>query len=462
MTQISHYAACSLLPASIEQAFAYHQRPGALGRLTPPWESVEIERTDNSITVGSRVVMKVKIGGLPIRWVAEHTQYDPPHLFADTQVSGPFASWNHQHCFASKGNKTELCDRIDYQLPLGRLGRLFGAGQAQSVLESMFAYRHRVTHDDLTLHADRPCQPLRIAISGSSGLVGRNLRSLLSLLGHEVISLVRSPTDQADCIAPWEGEQEAQKLAAVDAVVHLAGKSIADSRWNDKLKSQIRDSRVGPTGELCESLARLPQRPKVLVCASAIGIYGSRGDQLLDEQSPAADDFLADVAKQWEAACRPAVDAGIRVVNSRFGIILSPSGGALQKMLLPAKLLGGSLGGGDQWWSWIGLDDVLGAIYHAITDDSISGPVNFVSPEPIRNRDFAKTLGRVLGRPAIFPAPAPALRVALGEMADALLLASARVKPMKLIEAGYRYRFTDLEAQLKYALGKVRLPPSDC
>jgi uncharacterized protein (TIGR01777 family) len=182
---------------------------------------------------------------------------------------------------------------------------------------------------------------------------------------------------------------------------------------------------------------------------------------VLSEESEPGNDFLASVAKEWEAACQPAVDAGIRVVNARLGIVLSPSGGALQKMLLPAKFAGGSLGSGDQWWSWIALDDVVGAIYHAITDPTLSGPVNFVSPQPITNRDFARTLAGVLGRPAIFPAPAFVLRAALGEMADALLLASTRVIPTRLAKANYRYRFTELDELLRYCLGRERLESAE-
>ncbi len=293
---------------------------------------------------------------------------------------------------------------------------------------------------------------MRIAISGSSGLVGSELKSELSSVGHEAISLVRSPTNDPNSIAPWTSEDEAQKLSRCDAVVHLAGKPIAEQRWTDTIKSQIRDSRVGPTRQLCESIAALADPPPLLICASAVGIYGDRGDEVLQESSPPGSDFLVDVAQQWEAACQPARDAGIRVVNARFGIVLDPQAGALNKMLLPAKLFGGALGNGRQWWSWIALEDAVGALVQTISDESISGAVNFVSPEPIRNRDFAKTMGRVLGRPAIFPAPAFALRLAMGEMADALLLSSTRVKPTKLIEAGYPYQFTELEQYLRSAL----------
>lgn len=466
----AHYVAQTELPTSIEQSFAYHDRPGALQRLVPPWESVELEHSDNSLAVGSRVVMKTKVMGVPLRWIAEHTEYDPPNLFADTQVSGPFASWDHRHEFSSleaTPNLSQLRDHIRYQLPMGWLGHLLGSAKARKTIEAMFAYRHRVTHDDLQLAADHPVDPMTVAVSGSSGMVGSSMSSLLTLLGHQVRPIVRSPHQnrsgqnrtgkEPSSIAAWSSPEEAAQLSDVDAVIHLAGKSIASARWTDKVKKEIRDSRVIKTRQLCESLASLSKKPKVLLCASATGIYGDRGDEWLNEHSQPSDDFLADVATQWEQACQPAIDAGIRVVNARFGIVLSPSGGALQKSLTPAKLMGGAMGNGKQWWSWIALDDVVGALYHALAEDSLSGPVNFVSPAPVRNRDFAKTLGRVLGRPAIFPAPAFALRLALGEMADDLLLSSTRVQPKKLTESGYRFRFTDLESFFGYSLGIPRL-----
>jgi uncharacterized protein len=460
MAQKQKYVACSSLPVSAEEAFAYHERPGALNRLIPPWEAVEIEHNDGSLAVGSRVVMKTKIFGVPVRWVAEHTVYDPPHLFADTQVSGPFASWDHQHHFKSVGRYADLQDRIEYEVPFGILGRLLGNGKARATLEAMFAFRHRLTRDDLTLHADHPCDPMSVAVSGATGLVGKQLASLLTLLGHRVRPITRSLAGEHG-IAAWENQQEAAKLADVDAVVHLAGKPIADQRWTNEVKREIRDSRVVKTRQLCESLAQLPQKPRVLICASATGIYGDRADEQLDESSVAGADFLASVAADWESACQPAIDAGIRVVNARFGIILSPQGGALNKMLLPAKFAGGSLGSGNQWWSWIALDDVVGAIYHAILSSTLQGPVNFVSPQPITNRDFAKTLGRVIGRPALIPAPAFGLRAALGEMADALLLASVRVEPAKLLAANYRFRFTELDSALRYSLGRERLESAE-
>ncbi|GAA5507076.1 TIGR01777 family oxidoreductase [Novipirellula caenicola] len=463
----NHYRVTTPLPVSVADAFAYHERPGALQRLTPPWEHVTVESSDVGLDVGNEVVLKTRFAGVPLRWVARHTEYDPPRHFADTQVSGPFACWNHHHEFRDRvGDPSEtgssLTDSIEYELPAGAFGRFFGSSIARRKIESMFAYRHRVTADDLQLAARYPSTPLRFAISGSSGLVGSGLTRLLTLLGHQATPIVRSKQDpssdlQGRSIAAWDDADEIKKFSEVDVVVHLAGKSIAGGRWSDQVKQQIRDSRVVKTRQLCESLASLERKPSVLVCASATGIYGNRGEMVLDETSDAGDDFLSDVAVQWEAACQPAVDAGIRVINARFGLVLSVAGGALEKMLLPAKMMGGKLGSGKQWWSWIALDDVLGAIYHCVQREGISGPVNFVSPEPITNADFTRVLGRVLNRPPLVPAPAFGLRLALGEMADALLLSSTRVIPNVLQQSDYSFRFTDLEAALRYSLGRDRL-----
>ena len=458
MGQTERYVVSTSLPVAAAKAFAYHDRPGALDRLIPPWETAVVESSDNSLAVGSRVVLKTKLGFIPLRWVAEHTKYDPPNLFADTSISGPFKSWDHHHRFVSAGDEQSLIrDEVDYRLPGGSMGRLFGGPMARRAIESMFAYRHQVTRDDLNLMESHDQTPMTVAISGASGLVGKQFGALLTLLGHRTKHIVRSNSDAENEIPIWTDESASEKMEGVDAVVHLAGKPIAEGRWNAEVKKQILDSRVAKTQQLCERLAKLQRKPRVLICASATGFYGDRGDEELTEQSARGDDFLADVCHQWEQSCQAAVDAGIRVVNARLGIVLTPRGGALQKMLLPAKLFGGAMGSGKQWWSWIALDDVLGALYHAINDPSLSGPVNFVAPQPASNRDFVRTLGRVLSRPALFPAPAFALRLALGEMADALLLASTKVTPSVLMQSSYKYRFTDLSETLRYYLGKNRL-----
>lgn len=454
----SRYVASVDLPVSINQAFAYHERPGCLDRLVPPWESVKVEHSDGSLAAGSKVVLKTKVGCVPLRWHARHTLYEPPHLFEDVQDSGPFAAWRHRHQFTAKGDlASQLTDDVSYRLPLGGLGSLFGGALARGTIEAMFAYRHRITRDDLTLMSRHPTDGLTIAVSGASGLVGSSLCSLLRLMGHRVLTITRGSKGDDNSIAAWSDDGEFERFNEVDAVVHLAGKSIASGRWNDTIKQEIRDSRVLKTQSLCERLAKLDNPPSTLVCASATGMYGSRGDEILNEQSKPGDDFLAKVCQEWESSCDPAREAGIRVVHARLGLVLSPKDGALAKMLTPAKLMGGALGNGNHYWSWIAIDDVLGAIVHAIHKSDLSGPVNLVSPQPLTNREFAKTLGKVLGRPALFPAPAIALRIALGEMADALLLSSTRVIPDRLMSTGYEFRFDSLSDALRYCLGKERL-----
>jgi len=489
-----------VVPVNREALFAYHNSPGALQRLIPPWESVELESSDYSLEPGSKVVLKMKLGPFALRWVAVHGDFDPPNRFEDRQQSGPFAYWHHRHLFCegsesevddSLGNESSeprsglklagenrqqpvatLVDSIDYRLPLGKIGDFFGRRSIQRQLAAMFRYRHQVTKDDLMLFEKYPRRPLAVAVSGATGLVGTELCGLLNLAGHGVIRLVRDASEatpgtgpivdapapnkgDTHAVAPWAINGQAARLDGVDVVIHLAGKSIADKRWTEDIKREIRDSRVVKTRQLCESLAKLNRPPKTLLCASAIGIYGDRGDEWMDEGSSHSDDFLGDVATQWEEACRPAIEAGIRVVNLRFGIILSPRGGALQKMLTPMKMgVGGRLGSGKQWWSWIGIDDVIGAIYHCMMTPEIEGPVNLVAPNPATNLEFTKTLGSVLNRPTLIPAPATGLRIALGEMADALLLASTRVKPQVLIKSGYEFRHTDLRSCLQHLLGR--------
>jgi len=296
-------------------------------------------------------------------------------------------------------------------------------------------------------------QPTTVAVSGASGLVGAALCAALRQDGLRVIRLSRSPGPETVVWDPERGVPDAGPLEGVHAVVHLAGENIASGRWTDSQKKRIRDSRVAGTRNLCRSLGALKSPPKVFVCASAIGYYGNRGDELLDESSPAGTGFLADVCREWEAAAAENAPGGSRVVQTRFGVVLSKDGGALQKMLTPFKMgVGGRIGSGKQYWSWVALADVVGSIQHALKTDSLSGPVNVVAPQPVTNAEFTKVLASVLHRPAIFPMPAVAARLAFGEMADELMLASARVAPRKLETSGYTFRFRDLEGALRDAL----------
>jgi uncharacterized protein (TIGR01777 family) len=296
---------------------------------------------------------------------------------------------------------------------------------------------------------------MHVAVTGSSGLIGGELVSSLEAEGNRVTPLVRGTAAEGQVAwDPSADSFDASQLEGVDGVVHLAGENIAGSRWTKAFKQRIRKSRAHGTRVLCEGLARLSSPPKVLVSASAIGFYGDRGEEILTEDSPAGNGFLAEVAQAWEEATDAAGTAGIRVVLLRLGVVLSPKGGALAKMLTPFRLgTGGVVGSGRQYVSWIALDDAVGVICHALTTDSLQGPANAVTPHPVTNAEFTKALGRVLVRPTIMPMPAFAARLAFGEMADELLLASARVEPVRLRQSGYEFQHPSIEDALRQMLG---------
>lgn len=302
--------------------------------------------------------------------------------------------------------------------------------------------------------------PSHVAITGASGLVGRALVASLETAGHRITRLVRrAPATASEVRWDPEAGTDLTDLGAVDAIVHLAGESIAGGRWTARRKEAIRASRVRGTASLTAALARMSRPPRVVISASAVGIYGDRNDELLTEAAASGTGFLADVGREWEGATGPAEAAGIRVVHTRFGIVLSRDGGALGKMLTPFRLgLGGRLGSGRQWMSWVALDDVVGGIEHALRTDALRGPVNVTAPTPVTNAEFTATLARVLHRPAVIPVPATALRLVLGELADAALLTGQRVIPAALLASGYRFHFPTLASALQHLLGAGALP----
>jgi len=300
---------------------------------------------------------------------------------------------------------------------------------------------------------------MRVLLTGSSGLIGRALIPLLTAGSHEVIRLIRSRAPTATGQISWNpsgGIIPADSLEGFGTVVHLAGETVA-GRWTAGKKARILESRAKGTRLLSESLAQLRHPPGVLVSASAVGFYGDRDDEIVNEASPAGSLFLSEVATAWEVATEPAARSGIRVVNLRIGFVLSATGGGLALMLLPFKMgVGGRVGNGRQYLSWIALDDVLGAVMHVLASDALHGPVNVVAPHPVTNLEFTRALGRLLRRPTILPLPAFAARLIFGEMADNLLLASTRVEPSRLLATGYRFRFPQLEAALRHVLGETR------
>ena len=458
---------------SSNELFAWHIREGAFERLNPPWQQFKVIERKGNIKNGGTVEIKMKIVG-PIHrtWLVKHSDYIEGKQFRDSQIKGLFSSWTHIHLFNSlELSSCMLEDHIEYSLPAGVLSERIASPLINKKLNQMFSYRHRLTRDDLRVHAtankirgnDRP---MTIGITSSGGFLGSSLILFLTTGGHRVIRFIRHrPTTDHDKLdlknvksIQWNPSSYTDLSSLngrMDAVVNLAGENIF-GKWTNEKRKRVFDSRVNTTRSLCKLLSSLDKPPKVLVSASATGYYGDRGDELLTEESQSSIGFLSDVCRNWEESTKIAKESAIRVVNLRLGIVLSSSGGLLSKILPLFKLgLGGRIGKGNQYMSWIGLDDLLGLVLYAIADESITGPVNAVSPNPLTNADFTATLGKVMSRPTIFSIPESIIKLALGEeLANAAILSSTRVIPKRLIKIGYQFRFPYLESVLRHTLGK--------
>lgn len=450
----------SVVSVPVDALADWHFRPGALDRLLPPWQDVRVVRDAAAMEAGAETVLSVPLGPIRKRWHARIEEAVPGARFVDVQVSGPFGAWRHEHRFIQDGpDASVLEDDITYRMPFRPFGDL-GAGIAEADLEKLFRWRHYRTERDLRRHADDgPTRPWRVVVTGASGLIGRQLTAFLSTGGHDVRRLVRREPDRAAGEYRWNPEAgtiEPGAFEDADAVVHLAGAGIADERWTDERMRVIRESRVKGTTLLAETLAGLDRPPRVLVSASAVGIYGDR-ETPVDDDGAAADSWLAEVARAWEDAASPARAAGIRVVHPRIGIVMTPKGGALGKMLTPFRFgLGGVVGSGRQMMSWIGIDDLIAAIHLAMVDESFDGPFNATAPEPVSQRVFAKTLGTVLGRPTVAPLPAMVARGVFGRLAGPLLLEGVAARPSGLLERNFRFESNTLEACLELLLhGRV-------
>lgn len=438
------------VPFPREEVWDWHTRKGAVQRLTPPFTPMTPLQEADNIASGTAVF------ALPagLRWEARHdiTGYKKGHKFTDVCVSAPFKAltdWKHEHIFSDAPGGTIIHDRVSTRVP-------------EAALTSTFAYRQHQLIEDLAAQARMreiaaahggPAGPLTIAVTGSHGTVGTAITSLLSTAGHTVIPLVRSAPTGVERL--WHPMYPAPDLLeGVDAVIHLAGEPLL-GRFNEEHKSKIRDSRVTPTRRLAAVAAKTPGL-QAFVCASAIGYFGAdRGDEILTEHSDPGEGFLADVCVEWEAACEPARDAGIRMVNVRTGIAQSAAGGVLPllKTLFSAGL-GGRLGDGTAWYSWVALDDLADVYHRAVRDPKLSGPVNAVSPTPVRNATMTKTLGAELSRPTIIPIPELGPALLLGKQGAAeMALANQRVIPSALNNAGHVFRYSTIAEAFAHELG---------
>lgn len=442
----------SEMPVSAERLFAWHENSCALERLTPPWNRVKVIRKDVGLKPASEVHLKTYLGPIPVTWVARHSEYTAGKEFCDIQVSGPFAKWVHHHRMIPKNeDQSFLEDEIEYQM-YGGLGNRI----ANRSIEQLFRYRHTLLRDDLEVQNSFPTSPLTVVITGASGLVGFELSAFLRSAGHRVLSLVRREPQEDEIL--WDinsGRIETKKLEGVDGVIHLAGENIGSGRWTDEKKKRIEDSRVRGTSLLVEALNSLKSPPKVLISTSAVGYYGIKSNVVANEAAGPGKDFLAQVCKKWESEARGFKKG--RLVTPRFGVVLTPKGGALSKMLLPFKMgLGGRMASGKQLMSWVSIDDLIYQLYRLLLTPSIEGPVNLCAPHLVTNLDFSKTLASVLHRPCLFPVPAFMAKLVFGEMAEATMLSSISAKPTKLEEAGLPFYYPDLSSALEHLLGKSR------
>ncbi len=454
------------------EVWAWHTRPGAFVRLTPPGFAVVTSGPTNGIQDGSELTLRLThpllaslgmprlpgpFGGGPIGipWRVRHGGYADGERFVDEQVSGPFKHWRHEHIFSDgPDGSTLITDRLAWQLPshLPGIPRLI-----EPRLRGLFEFREQQLRDDLALHARLAADPSHVAITGASGLIGRQLCAVLTTGGHRVTRLVRRPAKSRD-EAQWDPtshQLDPAVLQDVDAVVNLGGETIGGRFTPDK-KRAILDSRLESTSTIVKALAA-GAGPRTLVQASAIGYYGARRPgELLREETIPGHGFLAEVVKAWEAAAQPAVDAGIRTVLLRTGIVLSEGGGALMPLVPLFEVgAGGPITRRDAWFSWISLDDVARAYVHALLTDSLSGPVNAVSEQPVTARQFATTLGRTLHRPSLIPTPGIGPTLVLGpEGKDQMIDTDQRVSASKLAASGFRFGQPDLTLALNHALAR--------
>ncbi|PLX70761.1 MAG: TIGR01777 family protein [Denitrovibrio sp.] len=452
----SYFRCTTEIKSDINTAFGWHEREGALQRLTPPWEKVELLEKDEGIQVGAKCNLNVGTGFFSIPWQAEHIEYYKDKHFKDRQNSGPFSLWEHSNDFEEENGTTTITDSVKYRLPLHPVAKPIAGRFVHNKLKKMFNYRQNVSKNDIEILNEYKPEPKTIVVSGSTGVVGSELIPYLQTQGHKVIRLIRN--EKQLCVGDicWNPNSDTieEMFGHADVVIHLAGEPIGDENWSNEKKLSIVDSRTKSTSLLAKSIAAMENPPKLFISASAIGYYGDRGDEELTEDSPAGTNFISNVCYHCEKATKSAQERGMRVVHLRIGVALSPAGGALERMLTPFKLgIGMVLGSGNQYLSWIGIDDVLYAITHIIETESLDGAINLTAPHPVRMKEFSYNIARILKRPCFFRIPEWLIRLKYGQMGEEVLIAGSNVKPKKILESGFRFRYPMLDDALTHLLG---------
>lgn len=433
----------------------WHHAKSVFHRIQPPWESAKIVNKADSISNGLEEHIQIQMGPLKQLWIARYQNVIAGKQFCDLQVKGPFKYWLHEHKFHDNtDDSSTLEDNISYSPPLGSIGQFLAGGMVRKKLDMMFKYRHFVTKEDIKRHHLTKTENKKILITGGTGLVGSQLTPLLESIGHEVFLLTRNPTAENHIKWSYKNQEiETEKLAEIDTVINLAGASIS-LPWTSKNKKEIYESRVRGSQFLIKAISNHCPKLQTYLSASGSGIYPLNSSQKYDETGPAGNTFLGKMAQEWEATAKPLEKRGVRVAYFRIGVVMSSLGGALQKMLTPAKLcLTGPWGNGKQHMSWIAIDDLTDILCYAVNDENYQGPINTVAKESVTVNQFFKTLGHVLKRPQLFRVPAFALKALPGGMGREIFLGDNNVEPKVLNKLSYQYRHSSLESALRLQLG---------
>ncbi|NOJ32808.1 MAG: TIGR01777 family protein [Candidatus Nitrosocosmicus sp.] len=462
----------SLIPCDVNTLFDYHKQNGALERLVPPWSGLNVVSQKDGINNDAISIFRIEFGPIRLKWVSKHFGYIHNKQFQDKMIKGPFKKWVHTHSFIPQDeNQCIIEDRINYTPKFGQIGSKILHKNIQNYLNQLFIYRYRILVDDINLKKRTVGKGKKILITGSHGLIGSALIPLLTNIGeHKVTRLARgssnkikdfpSNTDKQQEVIYWDLESKKlnlRELENFDIIIHLSGENIF-GRWTNTKKRRILDSRVQSTILLSESLSKLSNPPSLLICASAIGYYGNRPNEILTEESSSGDGFLSKVCQEWENATKTATKAGIRVVNTRFGVVLCPKEGMLQKLLPPFKMgLGVSIGNKEHYINWVSIEDVIKSIFYLITDDSIHGPVNIVSPNLVTNMEFSNILNKIFNPKLSISINPKITKIIFGQMADELLSTNSHVLPKKLLKKGYKFVNPDLEETVRFLVGKMQV-----